>query len=55
MSKFTLELQIDAVRELMTTDVGMTQLLMPYYKKLLNIASNGDVEPSERPPIEELD
>ena len=54
-STFTLELQIEAVRELMLSDVGMTQLLMPYYKKLLNMASRGGIEPSQRPPVEELD
>ena len=54
MSKFTMELQINAVRELMLTDAGMSQLLMPYYKKLLNIASTAGVEPSELPPVEEL-
>jgi len=55
MSKFTMELQIDAVRELMLTDVGTSQLLMPYYKKLLNMASRAGIEPSELPPVEELD
>ena len=54
MSKFTLELQIEAVRELMLTDPGTSQLLMPYYKKLLSIASHGGIEPSERLPVEEL-
>ena len=54
-SNFTLELQIEAVRELMISDVGMTQLLTPYYKKLLSMASRGGIEPSQRPPVEELD
>jgi len=52
---FTMELQIDAVKELMLTDVGMTQLLMPYYKKLLNMASKAGIEPSQLAPVEELD
>ena len=54
-SNFTLELQIEAVRELMLSGVGMTQLLMPYYKKLLSMASRSGIEPSQRPPVEELD
>ena len=52
--EFSLQLQIDAVRDLMHSEPGMTELLLPYHKKLLEIASRGDVEPSQRPPVEEL-
>ena len=50
----TLEQQIGCVRELMTQDVAMTQLLMPYYKRLLQIGSKSALEPYKVPFIEDL-
>jgi len=50
----TLEQQIDCVRELMNQDVAMTQLLLPYYKRLLEIGSKSAFEPHKVPFIENL-
>jgi|TARA_R100000084_G_C4564222_1_gene106084 hypothetical protein len=50
----TLQHQIAAVRDLMDQHIGLTYLLMPYYKKLLAIAGQGDIEPDKRPIVEEL-
>ena len=50
----TLEEQIDCVRELMNQDVAMTQLLLPYYKRLLEIGSKTPFEPYKVPFIENL-
>ena len=52
--KITLQDQIDLVRQLMQEELAQSYLLMPYYKKLLEIGSRGDLEPKDRPWIEEL-
>ena len=50
----TLEEQIGCVRELMNQDVAMTQLLLPYYKRLLEIGSKSAFELYKVPFIEDL-
>ena len=52
--ELTLQNQIDLLRELMHQDFGHGYLLMPYYKKLLEIGSGGDLEPDKRPWVENL-
>ena len=56
MSDFnpTLYYQIEICRDAMKESMAMSYFLMPYYKKLLDIASRGDKEPHERPFVEEL-
>ena len=49
-----LDQQIAAVGELMAQGIGHSYLLLPYYKKLLDIASRGGKEPHERPFVEKL-
>ena len=50
----TLQLQIESVRELMDHDIGLSYLLMPYYKKLLEIGGQGGIKPENRPMVEKL-
>ena len=50
----TLQMQIAALRELMDQNIGHSYLLLPYYKKLLEIAGQGGIEPEKRPMVENL-
>ena len=55
MHYLTLESQLTAVQQLMSQDISYSYLLMPYYKRLLLIASRDGIEPHLRPMVESLD